>query len=455
VRKLRQERSQRFELQEAKKVVQPLDVWDPKLTREPTPPRQRPVSPAEQVLLSRQVAAWLEQGVIEKRNQRHVLNNNLVFVAKKNGGTRVCDDCTPVNAVTEEQDWNLPRLQDLRHRTKGSNWFTRIDLKDAFFRIRVPPRHRHLTAFSSEGTQYQFKRMPFGVKDGPAVFQRFMETKLATLLWWLVIYIDDLLVHAETLTELRQRTRALTRKLKEMGCEVNTEKSEYEKQSLIFAGIRLFSEGVGPNIEQVQRVLSVPLPTTRADMLSALGLVSYLRDFIPLVSHFTEMMYPSGGVINFTAVNDNWQKLTRHIASAINTLRHWDEHQDADLYADASGKGLGVVLIQNKQIVAVAARKLTPAQTRYSTTDREHMALVYAAEKFKVFLHRHTATTRVHSDHAALIGKRHLHMTPRQERWRSRVSQWMPNVVHVRGVDNPADFFSRWGLEIEGGVEKL
>lgn len=397
----------------------------------------------------------MQQGVIEIRRQRHVLNNNTVFVAKKNGGVRVCDDCTPANAVTQDLEWPLPRLQDLRHTIKGAQWFSRIDLKDAFFRIKVAARHRYLTAFTCDKVQYQFCRMPFGVKTGPSTFQRFMDTRLATLLMWLVVYIDDLLVHADNLAELRRRTRQLKHKLLAMGCQINEEKSEYEKRTLIFAGIRLSPEGVGPNVLKVLDVLSKPIPTTKAEMQSALGLVSYLRDFIPLVSHFTEMLYPSGKGIDQTAANDNWHKLLRHIASAVNSLRHWCDDQDADLYADASNAALGVVLIQNGAIVALAARKLQGAQTRYSATDREHLALVFAAEKFKLFLHRPTHTTRVHSDHQALTGKRVTLMTPRQQRWHSKVSQWMPRIAHVKGKDNPADYFSRWGLEIEGGVEKL
>lgn len=397
----------------------------------------------------------MKQGVVERRSHRHILNNNIVFAAKSNGGIRVCNDCTPANAVTEDLEWPLPRLQDLRHTIRGSKWFSRIDLKDAFFRIKVAPRHRHLTAFTCDGSQYQFCRMPFGVKTGPSTYQRFMSTRLATLLLWLVIYIDDLLIQAETLHELRHRTRLLKNKLHTMGCVINEEKSEYEKTTLIFAGIRLSPEGVGPNTVTIRKLLATPIPTTKADMQSALGLVSYLREFIPLVAHFTEMLYPTGGNIDQITANEHWHKLLRHITSAITSLRHWRDNQDADLYADASQTALGVVLIQNGKVVALAARKLQGAQTRYSATDREHLALVFAAEKFRLFLHRPTHTTRVHSDHQALVTKRIALMTPRQQRWHSKTSHWMPNVQHVKGKDNPADYISRWGLEVEGGVEKL
>lgn len=413
------------------------------------------MSPTEQQILASQVAKWLRQGVIEIRHKRHVLNNNIVFAAKKNGDVRVCNDCTPVNAVTKDFDWPLPRLQDLRHKTRGTQWFTRLDLKDAFFRIRVPAEYRPYTAFSCNGVQYQFKRMPFGVKTGPSVFQRFMDTGLAQMLAWMVVYIDDLLICGRTLPELRQRTNRVRVRLKRMGCEVNEGKSEYEVQTLIFAGIRLCANGVGPNGGKVEEFQALPFPTTKADMQSALGLASYLRDFVILASHFTAQLYPGKGEWNEQAAKELWPKLKCHMASAATSLRHWKENKDADLYADASGHALGVILVQEEKAVALAARKLTAAEQRYSATDREHLALVFAARKFRLFLHRPVGTTRVHSDHAALMGRKVEQMTPRQARWHTIVSQWMPNVVHVPGKENPADYISRFGLEIEGGVEKL
>jgi hypothetical protein len=284
-----------------------------------------------------------------------------------------------------------------------------------------------------------------------------MDTRLAHLLWWLIVYIDDLLISAPTLPELRARTREVRSALREMGVEVNEDKSEYETRTLLFAGITITSETIGPNVAQARKVLSLPVPRTKKDMQSALGLVSYLRDFIPLASHFSGALYPSESkpVLPEEDLQKHWHSLLRHIASAITSLRHWREEEDADLFADASGYGIGVILIQEGKVVALASRKLTPAETRYSATDREHLALVYVAKKFKIFLHRPKGVTRVHSDHAALVGKRSDDMTPRQERWQYITTQWLPNLSHVAGASNPADYVSRWRLEIKGGVEKL
>lgn len=443
-------------MQEVKKLAPTrLDAWAPTLTGEPMPHRPRVLTPVQSTILAEQVRKWLDQGVIEPIDLQ-AYHNNLVFVAKKSGAIRVCVDCTPVNDVTADYEWPLPSLQDMRHRLGSARWFARLDLKDAFFRIFVPPNLRIWTSFRSQGKQYQFKRMPFGLKTAPATYQRFMDTHLAPLGHAYFWFIDDILVHAETLKQLRTRVTCLKNKIRAMGCIVNEEKSEYDSQSIDFVGMRLFGGGLGPNASKVDELLRIPPPTTKKDAQSALGLVSYLRDFIPLVSHFTSVLYPdkTGLRLPIEDYGREWRRLMGHIASAAISLRHWREKCDCDLYVDASGTGLGAIIMQNGVVVALASRQMTPAETRYSATDREHCALVFAADKFRIFLHQSQAATRVHSDHAALLTRKNADLTPQQARWKAKTDYWIPKLQHVRGKDNPADFISRWSTEISGGAMK-
>ena len=425
--------------------------WIPVLSGSPTPPRPRPLSPIEQGHLRQATADWLAKGVVENTRQQPWVNNP-VFVEKKNGTIRTCVDCRPANAVTEDFDWPLPRLQDLRFRLGGARWFSRMDLRDAFFRIRVPAEWRPLTAFRCDGKTYQFTRMPFGLKTAPAVFQRFMDHGLKACWNFSFWYIDDVLVFADSLAELRRRVTIVRARLRSMGCEVNEEKSEYDKQGLLFAGLWIYSKGQGPNHLKVKEVLSIPTPRTKKDRQSALGLVSYLRDHIPLASLLTAALSPrEGEITSEEELGHAWVKLTNHIARTITTLAHWDDKRPAELFTDASGTGAAAVLMQDGRIVALASRKLTPAETRYSATDREHLSLLLAAQKFKFFLHRRGANTRVANDHAAHVFRKTAEMTPRQTRWHTIIGQWIPTITHVSGIKNPADFFSRWGVEISGG----
>jgi RNase H-like domain found in reverse transcriptase len=93
---------------------------------------------------------------------------------------------------------------------------------------------------------------------------------------------------------------------------------------------------------------------------------------------------------------------------------------------------------------------LSPAETRYSATDREHLGLVFAARKFRLILHREGVDTRVWSDHSALLTRRKEELTPRQSRWNEIVTHWIPGLRHVKGKENPADFVSRWRVNSVG-----
>lgn len=201
----------------------PLAEWVPQLEGEPVPPRHRRLTPIQHTYLLAQTKDWLAQGVVEEC-ESIVWVNNPVFVTKKNGAIRTCIDCSPANAVTRGYDWPLPRLHDLRYRLAGARFFTRLDLRNAFFRIRVPRNWRYLTAYECDGKRYQFKRMPFGLKTAPAVFQRYMDHTLSPFFHFAFWYIDDVLIYADSLSELRKRTRQVEKRLVETGNVVSTEK---------------------------------------------------------------------------------------------------------------------------------------------------------------------------------------------------------------------------------------
>jgi len=428
-----------------------LETWVPVLKKEPTAPRFRHLAPLEKQQLRDQTQQWLAQGVVEKAPSDLPWVNNTVHVPKSNGATRVCIDATPANQVTEDFEWPLPRLQDLRHHLVGNKWFARIDLKDAFFRLGVPPPFRHLTAFVCDGVNYWFIRMPFGLKTAPAHFQRFMDHMLASHKGHAYWYMDDILVSAPTKRLLQDHVQRIARTLLLWKCEVNWTKSVLESQGLLFAGIWVYSGGQGPNHKKREEIHNLPVPVTKTDKQSALGLISWLRDFTPLASELTASLSVKKGEKTLPVDPDKWREFTADVARRMTTIGDWDEEAEAQLYCDASLRACSAVLLQKGRIVALASRKFSPAETRYSTTDREHMALVLAATKFKLLLNRGRGSTRILSDHSALLNRRWRDLTPRQTRWKWVIETWIPRIEHVPGQNNPADYFSRWDVSVGGG----
>lgn len=417
--------------------------WVPELDGEPRPQRVRHNSPLERSQLREQLQEWLRDGVVALAPQDLPWVNNLVFVAKKSGATRVCVDCTPANQVTKDYGWPLPRLQDIRHRMVGAKWFSRIDLRNAFFRITIPRQFRYLTAFRCDGQIYWFVRMPFGLKTAPETFQRMMDHILAAHWKYALWYIDDILIWGSNEKELAKREDKVIATLTSTKQQVNYDKSTFRKKSLLFTGMWITSKTIGPNYDKLRQLLALAPPSNKIDAQSALGLASYLRDFIPLASMLTCRI--SGAELDAQEYHREWRRFVEHVAKTVCTLTHWDEEKGADVYTDASRTACAAILIQEQRIVALASRKFTPTETRYSATDREHLGLILGARKFRLFIQRKEGKTLCWTDHKALLTRRIQDLTPRQARWRMEITNNIPTLGHVKGKENPADFFSRLG----------
>lgn len=443
MRQVRKEGTRRQRLQNARGLRPRKWTWEPVLTGDPRPQRERQLSPQESSLADKQAAEWLLEDVVEEADANQAWVNNLVFVQKKTGGVRVCVDCTPANEVTEPYRWPIPRLQDLRHRLAGANRLSRIDLRNAFFRIDVPKQYRYLTAFRARGRTYWFKKMPFGLTTAPEVFQHMMDVVLAPHRQYAFWYIDDILIWGKNSEELARREAMVRQDLSTNAQTINDAKSVSDQEEILFAGLHLTPRSIGPNHEKVKELLALPPPRTKAGARSALGLASYLREFIPLASLLTARI--SGEEIPEQEYEEEWSKFRLHLRHTITHLAKWDETRPADLYTDASKVACGAILIQDGRIVATASRKFTPAETRYSATDREHLGLVLACRKFRIFIQRQGGLTTVHTDHQALLSRRVSELTPRQARWRWEITNNIPQLNHVKGLKNPADFFSRGG----------
>lgn len=412
-----------------------------RLRAEIIPPVTRTLSPRERDIAWPIFLDWAKRGIIRPTSSPNP--HNTLLVEKANGSFRWCIDYRPVNSATEEFEWPLPRIQDLRFRLGRSRWFFRIDLKDAFFRLRVEQSDGASLAFNTPWGVHTINRMAFGLKNAPAYFQRFMDHTLQGLrnqLWW---YLDDVLGHTETEEECWRLWRKTRQTLLAAGCEINETKSQPPTTKLVMVGLHISAGrlGIGDRLAH-----PIPAPRTKKERQSALGLINYCRDFIPFLSLFTEAVTPNqyNDTRSGPRFDEAWDALMRQVKRQVE-LCQWSDDQPADLYADASKYAAGAVLMQDGRIVAIMSKKLTPSQTRYSATDREHYAIYLATKKFKCLTYRTTGETRVHTDHTALLDRKGADLTERQWRWNQTIHHWVRNLVAVKGEANPADFFSRFG----------
>ena len=412
---------------------------------DPLQPRIRVLSPEERAMLRTQLDKWISQDYVEP-SQAWVTCNPL-WVDKPSGGKRTCIDYRPINAVTELWDWPLPKIRDIRHQIRDGKWFSRLDLKEAFHRVSVHPAHRPLTAFSTPWGAYQFKRMPFGLCTAPATYQRFLDWVLHGLKEGVMNYVDDILIWGKTRKEVLQKERRVRSRLRQHSVEVNETKSVSAVQETKFVGL-LISEG---KVGCALKLGDWAVPSTKPGWQSFLGFANCYRDFLPTLSDMTSGLYPGQHQLP-SAERAAKCKLLQDALTRHTSLAHYQEDSPADLFLDASQYAVGAVLTQKGKVCAIFSKSLTPAQTRYSATDREHVALMLGLEAFRVMCQTNQRLT-THTDHTALLNRDETRMTPRQMRWKQRIEAKTTNIGHVKGENTPADYWSGEGWK--GGGDAM
>lgn len=419
-------------------------MWRARPTQDPLQPHKRLLSPNERAILGAQLAKWLDQGYIEK--SRAWVTCNPLFVPKQDGSMRTCIDYRPINKVDTVWDWPLPKIREIRHRLAGSSWYSKIDLREAFHRISVDHASRPLTAFHTHLGNFQFTRMPFGLATAPPTYQRFIEWVLRPVLHLVIVYLDDILIYSGSRPENVKANKLVRKWLDRGNVEIREDKSHGPQRQTKFVGLTVRAGTVGCALS-----LGEPItPRTIKQWQSVLGYANCFRDYLPAYADKTAGLYPGADQLPDLERQEKFRVLWKELAQAV-SLEHYRDDQPGELFLDASKQAVGAVLTQSGKVCAIFSKALTRPQSNYSATDREHLALMLGLEAFRIFVQSNQKVV-TRTDHSALLNRNESRMTARQLRWKLRVEEITTNIVHVPGVDNPADFWSRQGHEWGGDM---
>ena len=328
--------------------------------------------------------------------------------------------------------------------------FSKLDLCLGFHQIELDEELRDITTFATNEGLFWCKRLSFGVNSAPEKYQQIIRQVVLDIEGVLNI-ADVLVVHGKSIEEHDQNLHKVLQRLEEKNLTLNPVKCEFRMDKVVFMGFLLSKYGIGPTEERVRTVLEAAQPTTPTEVRSFLGMVGFSARFIP---NFAALAEPLRAIsrqgVPFVWGNEqdaSLKELKRQLARAP-VLAYFDINAHTRVIADASPVGLGAVLMQEKngesRAVCYASRSLSQVERRYSQTEKEALALVWACERFNLYLYGLQLFDLV-TDHEALkvIYSRGSKPSARIERWVLRLQPYNYKVCCVKSRHNIADALSR------------
>ena len=372
----------------------------------------------------------------------------------------VCIDYRKLNEVTTADPYYMSTMDEILERVGGSKIVSKIDLAKGFYQVEVEPSSQEKTAFVSPYGKFEFTRMPFGLKNAPATFQRLMEVVLGDCYHCSAPYIDDVVVFSSSREEHIEHLRQVLERMRRFGLTLKESKCQFGRKKLEYLGHIIGGGELAVPAHRAAAMAEYKQPHTKRQLRSFLGAASYYRQFVPGYAKLSSVLSPlttksAPSVVCWTA--EGLEAFTGLRVSLVDVcvLTVPTQQDTFVLHTDASGRGIGAtlnVIRDGKKLpVAYYSKQLQGAQHHYSATELEGLAMFRAINYFSHYLFG--TRFEVVTDHKALVSILSSRVLNRRlHGWVLQLLEYDFCVTYRPGLENgDADALSRQAWDSRSG----
>ena len=328
----------------------------------------------------------VKQDILEPQIEPTPWVSSVTYPVKPTWGIRPCLGMRDLNKAVIQGNHKPQTVEEIAYQLAGAVVFTKADALKAFLQVHLTKASSKLLVINTHKRRYMFKRMPFGAKMSQDVFQMNMDLIMEKHPGVISIH-DDIVIYGTCEVDHDTHLINLLNMVQLKGLGLHSKKLKLKRPKVSFFRTVYSADGMHPCPKKIQGITEMTPPIDKEQLASFIGMVTYIGNFIPHLSHHTEplrAMLKQDSVFHWDQMaNDSFQKIKDLIAKTTSQLlRYYNRMKHVVVQANASQRGLGACLLQEGQPIAFASKSLTDTETRYANIERELLVIVFACQRF-------------------------------------------------------------------------